>query len=85
MYRSADEVVLVPEGVVTVMSTVPPARSAGVVAVTEVADEAVMVAAVAPKSTAVAPANEVPVIVTWAAPASGPDTGLAEVMTGAGA
>src|SRR5437868_3810554 len=61
---SAAPVALVPLGVVTVMSTVP-AVWAGEVAVIDVALFTVKeAAAVAPKLTAVAPVNPVPVIVT---------------------
>ena len=53
-----------PPGVVTVTSTVP-AACAGAVAVIWVAETTVkVVAAVAPKSTAVAPVKPVPVMVT---------------------
>src|SRR6478735_9103093 len=76
-------VALVPLGVVTVMSTVP-ALCAGDVAVIDVAlltvNEA---AAVAPKLTAVAPVNPVPVIVTDVPPAAGPLVGLTLVTVGA--
>ena len=72
----------VPAGVVTVTSAVP--VPAGLVAVIEVSLTTVtFVAAVVPKSTAVAPVNPVPVIVTVVPPASGPDVGLKPVTLGA--
>jgi hypothetical protein len=75
-----DDVALVPpDGVVTVTSTVP--VPLGAVAVMEVAESAVMVAAVEPKSTALALARLVPVIVTLV-PAE-PEVGLIEVTVGA--
>jgi len=65
---SAALVALVPPGVVTVTLTVP-ALSAGEVAVIEVDELTVKpVAAVLPKSTAVAPVKFVPVIVTLVPP-----------------
>ena len=74
-----------PLGVVTVMSTVPPARSAGAVAVIEVAETTVVVAGDVPKSTALAPMKPVPVTVTWVPPPGRPATGLTAVTVGAGA
>jgi hypothetical protein len=72
----------VPFGVVTVTSTVP--VPAGEVAVMEVALlTTTPVAALAPKWTAVAPVNPVPVMVTLVPPAAGPDDGLTEVTVGA--
>ena len=60
----------------TVTSTVP-AAPAGAVAVMEVALLTVkVVAAVAPKATAVAPVKLVPVMVTEVPPAAGPEVGL---------
>jgi hypothetical protein len=77
------EVALVPPTLVTVMSTVP-AACAGEVAVMEVALLTVnVVAAVAPKLTAVAPVKPVPVIVTEVPPVSGPFVGLTFVTVGA--
>jgi hypothetical protein len=52
----------VPDGVVTVMSTVP--LPGGLVTVICVAESAVIVPAVLPKLTLVAPVRSVPVIVT---------------------
>ena len=78
MNWSAALALLVPAGVVTVMSTVP--LPAGEVAVIWVALLTVKpVAAVAPNLTAVAPLNLVPVIVTLVPPADGPDDGLTAV------
>ena len=73
----------VPPGVVTVTSTVPVPD--GEVAVTDVALLTMTpVAAVAPKSTAVAPLRLVPVTVTEVPPAWGPLFGLTAVTVGAG-
>ena len=77
MNSSADEVALVPSGVVTVTSTVP--VPGGAVAVIEVAESAAMVAGVEPKSTAVAPDRSVPVMVTLVPPAGGPVAGAIPV------
>ena len=72
-----------PPGPVTVTSTVP-AASAGLVAVICVAETTItLVAAVVPKSTAVAPLKPVPVIVTDVPPADGPAAGLTAVTVGA--
>jgi hypothetical protein len=79
--RAARPVGLVPAGVVTVTSTVP--VPAGAVAVIWVAEFTAYVAAVAPKRTAVAPLNPVPVMVTVVPPASGPEVGLTPVTVGA--
>jgi hypothetical protein len=77
-------VALVPPGVVTVTSTVP-GLPAGEVAVTVVAFTAVtLVAAFAPKWTAVAPVRFVPVIVTVVPPPVGPEDGVMLVTVGAG-
>ena len=83
MNWSAGEVAEVPLGVVTVTSTVP--VPAGEVAVIEPAVSAVMVAALVPKSTAVAPERLVPVMVTEVPPPAGPVVGLMEVTVGLGA
>ena len=83
MNWSAALVALVPPGVVTVTSTVP-AVPAGAVAVIWVALLTVkLVAAVAPKLTALAPVKLVPVIVTEVPPAVGPAVGLTPVTVGA--
>ena len=67
---------------VTLTSTVP--VPAGAVALIEVAELTVKpVAGVAPKLTAVAPVNPVPVMVTEVPPAPGPDVGEIEVTAGA--
>ena len=72
-----------PPGLVTVTSTVP-ADSAGLVAVICVAELTVkLLAAMVPKSTAVAPVKPVPVIVTDVPPAAGPAAGLTPVTAGA--
>jgi hypothetical protein len=75
-------VALVPPTVVTVTSTVP-AACAGDVAVIEVSLLTVKPAAVAPKFTAVAPVNPVPVIVTDVPPDDGPLDGATFVTVGA--
>ena len=81
--RSAALAVLVPPGVVTLMSTVP--LPAGEVAVTEVELFSVkLVAAVLPNFTAVAPVKFLPVTVTEVPPASGPEVGLTAEMEGTG-
>ena len=73
-----------PAGVITVTSTVP--VPAGLSAVIVVALTTVTpVAAVVPKSTAVAPVKPVPVIVTKVPPAAGPLVGLMPVTAGAAA
>jgi hypothetical protein len=83
VYLSGEPVALVPPEVVTVTSTVP-AAPAGAVAVIWVALLTVKpVAAFAPKLTAVAPVNPVPLIVTLVPPAVGPDAGLTPVTEGA--
>jgi hypothetical protein len=65
------------------ISTVP--VPAGAVAVMDVGEFTVKpVAAVLPKSTAVAPVNPVPVIVTVVPPAAGPYVGATDVTVGAG-
>src|SRR4029077_10451062 len=70
-------------GVVTVMSTGP--VPAGDTAVIEVAELTVkLAAALAPKSTAVAPVKLAPVIVTDVPPGSGPVLGLTPATLGAG-
>jgi hypothetical protein len=80
---SAALVALVPPGVVTVTSTVP-IVPAGAVAVMLVGLLTVKVAAVAPKSTAVAPANPLPPTVTDVVPVLGPEVGLRPVTVGVG-
>ena len=81
MNWSALEVPEVPAGVVTVTSTVP--VPAGDVALIDVALLTITpVAALAPKSTAVAPLRLVPVMVTDVPPASGPLFGLTAVTVG---
>jgi hypothetical protein len=80
---SAEVMPLEPPGVVTLMSTVP-AEPAGEVATTWVAVFEVMVAAVDPKLTAVAPDRLLPVIVTDVPHAAGPLTGLTPLTAGAG-
>ena len=81
MNWSDGEVAEVPPTVVTVTSTVP--VPAGEVAVIEVAESAVIVAALDPKSTALAPPRLVPVMVTLVPPPVGPLVGLIEVTVGA--
>ena len=73
-----------PAGVITVTSTVPvPAGLSAVIVVSLTTVKSV--AAVVPKSTAVAPVNPVPVIVTKVPPAAGPLVGLMPVTVGAAA
>jgi hypothetical protein len=72
----------VPPAVVTVISTVA-ALCGGEVAVIEVAELAVMVAAVPPKLTAVALLKFVPVMVTDVPPPVGPEVGEIDVTVGA--
>ena len=81
-YWSAGTGVVVPLGVVTVMSTVP--VPGGAVAVTDVDESAVMTPAACPKSTEVAFSRLVPVMVTLLPPPTGPVSGLTAVRTGAG-
>jgi hypothetical protein len=81
---SAADVGEVPAGVVTVTFSVP--VPAGLTAVTVVSFTTVTsVAGVVPKSTAVAPVNELPVIVTVVPPKLGPLVGLIAVTAGAAA
>src|SRR4051794_8245414 len=83
VYWSFSRVAEVPLGVVTVTSTVP-AECAGAVAVIDVALLTVkVVAGVAPNATAVAPVNDVPVMVTLVPPPTGPDDGETLVTVGA--
>ncbi len=71
-----------PSALATVTSTVP-AAAAAVVAVIEVSESTVKVlAAVAPKLTAVALAKPLPVMVTDVPPADGPAVGAMAVTTG---
>jgi hypothetical protein len=81
--RSAAVTAEVPDGVVTVMSTVP--VPAGLVTVIRVAESAVIVPATPPKLTPVAPARPVPVIVTTVPPLVGPFAGEIAVTAGGGA
>ena len=80
MNWSAADVADVPPKVVTVTSTVP--VPAGAVAVTEVAESAVTVAAAEPNAT-VAPLRSEPVMVTLVPPVGDPVVGLMPVTTGA--
>ena len=85
MYWLAVLAALLPCGVVTVTCTVPALAAGGAVAVTWVAEFTVnLVAATAPKCTAFAPVNLVPVIVTLVPPACGPLAGLIPVTAGGG-
>lgn len=68
---------------VTVTSTVP-ARSAGLVAVIEVAESAVTVPLAVPNFTLWASAKLTPVMTTAVPPSRGPEAGSMEVTTGAG-
>jgi hypothetical protein len=80
--RSAVVTAEVPDGVVTVMSTVP--VPAGLVTVICVPESAVIAPAAPPKLTLVAPANPVPVIVTTVPPVLGPRAGEITVTAGGG-
>jgi hypothetical protein len=81
--RSAEPVGEVPPVVVTVTSTVL-ALPDGAVAVIEVSEFTVTpVAALDPKSTAVAPVKSTPVIVTVVPPSVGPADGATKVTVGA--
>jgi hypothetical protein len=74
---------LVPDGVVTVTSTVP--VPAGERAVIELGELTVKLAAlVDPKLTAVAPVRLLPLTVTVVPPAAGPSLGATPVMLGGG-
>ena len=77
---SAELVALVPLGVSTVTSTAP--VPAGERAVMELALSVLIVAAVEPKSTSMAPARLVPVMVTVVPPLGLPDPGDTEVTLG---
>ena len=81
MKRAAALTALVPDGVVTVTSTMP-AAWAGAVAVTLVSDPKVKSASVSPNRTAVTPVRLVPVIVTLVPPAAGPLAGAIPVTVG---
>jgi len=80
---SAALVVLVPPGVVTVMSTVP-GVPVGEIAVIEVGLLTVKLAEVLAKLTAVAPVKFVPVTVTEAPPVAIPEVGLTADTVGGG-
>jgi hypothetical protein len=80
--RSADEIALVPSGVVTRTFTVP-AASAGEIALIEVDDVTLKLAALTePKLTAVAPIKFAPLTVTLVAPPTGPLPGVTFVTLG---
>ena len=82
MNWSALEVALVPEGVVTVIFTMP-AEPTGLVAVIVVEESIAKLTPVeAPKATTVAPVKLVPVIVTVVPPAVVPELGLTAVTVG---
>ena len=75
----------VPPGVVTVTSTSPGPPTAGEVAVIEVSELTVkLAAAVEPKATEVAPLNSDPVTVTVVPPLTGPEVGATELIVGTG-
>src|ERR1700681_3051905 len=81
MNLSAELVALVASGVVTVTSTVPvPAGETAVIDVAELTLK--LVAAVGPKSTAVAPVKFVPVMLTDVPPPAGPPFGFTSVTVG---
>ena len=71
-----------PIGVTTVTSMGPPAEAEGEVALTWVAETAVMLPTAEPNMTALAPMNPVPVMVTAVPPPSGPATGLTVLTEG---
>jgi hypothetical protein len=81
---SADTIAEVPEGVVTVISTVPGLATPGEVTLIWVPETESMVAYVVPKVTDVVPIKLVPVMVTVSPPAVLPLFGETEVMIGAG-
>jgi len=74
----------VPPAVVTVISTSPGEVTDGLTAVQLVDEQVKLVAAVEPKSTAVAPDSSVPVMATEVPPVVGPESGDIEVIVGAG-
>jgi hypothetical protein len=81
---SAEEIALVPLGVVTLTSTVP-LVAGGETAVIELAELTVKpAAALAPNDTAVASVKLVPAIVTLVAPLAGPDLGARLLTVGVG-
>ena len=81
MKRSALERRLVPKGVVTVTSTLPlPLGDTAVIELAELTTK--LAAAVLPKSTAVAPVNLEPEMLTLVPPADDPLGGLTEVTVG---
>jgi hypothetical protein len=80
--RSAAVTADVPDGVVTVMFTVP--LPGGLVTVISVAESEVIVPAVPPKLTPVAPARPVPEIVTSVSPVLNPLGGEIPVTAGGG-
>ena len=82
MNRSALVTAEVPDGVVTVMSTVP--WPGGLVTVTCVPVSAVIFPAAPPKLTPAAPARSVPLIVTTVPPAVVPLAGEIPVTAGGG-
>jgi hypothetical protein len=81
--RSAAVTAEVPDGVVTVISTVP--CPCGLVTVICVPESAVILPATPPKLTPVAPARPVPVIVTTVPPVVYPLAGEIPVTAGGGA
>jgi len=70
--RSAGEIALVPFGVVTLTSTVPPARAGDLIVIWVLEFTVRLVPAVVPNLTAVAPVNPVPVMETVVTPNAGP-------------
>jgi hypothetical protein len=79
---SADDVALVPPGVVTVTSTTP-AAWAGLVALMVVSEMKAQAADVPPKRTAVTPVKPQPLITNVVPPAVGPNVFEMPVTTGA--
>ena len=75
-------VALVPPGVVTVTSTAPAAWAGDVTVIWFAVSTVNVLAAVAPKFTAVVPVNPVPAIVTLVPPAVLPDVGVTLVTVG---
>lgn len=81
MYRSTGDADDVPDGLVTVTSTVPvPAGATAVIRSLELMTK--LVALTAPKRTAVAVLKLPPAMVTVVPPAAGPDVGEIEATTG---
>ena len=83
MKRSAGEIVDVPDAVITVTGTVPVPSGLERI-IWEAVSLMKLVTWIGPKSTAVAPARLVPLIVTSVPPVVGPLAGLTAVRAGFG-